>query len=284
MSLRQTTNLTLCPYLTRLVLALTFIWVGIPKFQTSTYTGADAAKLVELGVVAAPAGPTPITPELPPDPADEEGAADDDVDETGDESPNGAAQPADPVDDPDLDTGDDIEPPAEAVVEEALEEAVEEGDEPDPIAVQPSDDTQAIAPVGEVEALGLYRIAIMLDRVGHPLPRLLAWVAAVTELVGGAMLLIGLLSRVWGLGLAIAMGYAFYLSSWPVIWDAMATVGPGTNWYEALRSIEFGRQQSILWQIALFVLALNIFIGGPGPISLDRLLFRGGRRHEDDDD
>ena len=118
----------------------------------------------------------------------------------------------------------------------------------------------------------LHGITLMLDRAGWPAPVWMARLAAFTELVGGGLLFVGLFSRFWGLGLAIAMGVAFYLTSWNVLLDSHLF---------GLKVPEFNR---MFTQTGLFVLAFGVFLTGAGPISLDRALFRKTVDEDDDED
>lgn len=135
--------------------------------------------------------------------------------------------------------------------------------EPDDGAIE----TEAVPAVDLVDARKLHGITLML--IGRDIPAQyapwLAWAAALTELVGGALLLVGLFSRIWGLGLAITMVVAFYLTSLDVMLNAMvfklAIPDPFNQVYN---------------QLGLFVLSFGIFLTGPGAFSLDRILFRGG--------
>ncbi len=109
-----------------------------------------------------------------------------------------------------------------------------------------------------------------------PAPVALAWVAALTELLGGVLILVGLFSRVWGLGLAIAMGVAFYLTTIP-------TLGQVSLW-SMLPQANYMAFNTMFTQLALFVLAFGVFLTGAGPISLDRALFRKSADDDEDDD
>jgi uncharacterized membrane protein YphA (DoxX/SURF4 family) len=84
------------------------------------------------------------------------------------------------------------------------------------------------------------------------------------EALGGALILVGLFSRVWGLGLAVTMGFAFWLTS-------VAAVGE--YGFFSLPIPEFNRAFA---QLGLFVLAVSVLLTGAGGMSLDRALFRGG--------
>ncbi len=122
------------------------------------------------------------------------------------------------------------------------------------------------------KAKPLHHVTVMLDKARWPAPVWMARLAAFTELVGGGLLFVGLFSRVWGLGLAIAMGVAFYLTSWNLLLDSHLF---------SLKVPDFNRMFA---QTGLFVLAFSVFLTGAGPISLDRTLFRKSVDEEDDED
>lgn len=156
--------------------------------------------------------------------------------------------------------------------------------------IAPPDDEAAaaadVSAVPPVRARQLHHITVMLSDAGHPFPKLMAWVAAITEALGGALLIVGLLSRIWGAGLAVAMGYAFYLGTLPQIRahiDPAAGGGALGQWWKAWNALPgveggFVIQSGAMFQMVLFLAALSIFFGGPGRISLDRLLFGHPRR------
>ncbi len=125
---------------------------------------------------------------------------------------------------------------------------------------------------GTYTAKPLHVITLMLDKAGWPAPVWMARLAAFTELVGGGLLFVGLFSRFWGLGLAIAMGVAFYLTSWNLLLDS--------HLFD-LKVPDFNR---MFTQTGLFVLAFGVFLTGAGPISLDRALFRKTVDEDDDED
>ncbi len=100
-------------------------------------------------------------------------------------------------------------------------------------------------------------------------PEWMAWAAAGTELVGGGLLLLGLLSRVWGAGLAIATVFAFYVTSLEPMLDYGIMNMPTPVFTQAFT------------HICLFVMALGIAMTGAGGLSIDRLLF-GGDSYDDD--
>ncbi len=126
----------------------------------------------------------------------------------------------------------------------------------------PSKDKSKVE-VATPEVRSLHHVTLMLDGAGMSDYAVIgAWTAALTELVGGTLLLVGLFSRIWGLGLAIAMGTAFYLTSLQIFLDTyMFSATPDQS-------------HQILAQLSLFVLAFGVFLTGGGALSLDRAIFR----------
>ncbi len=153
----------------------------------------------------------------------------------------------------------DNQAPAESSEPEQPADAADEG------AATPSEP-------GTHRAKPLHGVTLMLDKAGWPAPVWMARLAAFTELVGGGLLFVGLFSRVWGLGLAIAMSVAFYLTSWNVLLDSH------------LFSLDLPAFNQMFTQTGLFVLAFGVFLTGAGPISLDRALFRKTVDEDDDED
>ncbi|MBM3778052.1 MAG: DoxX family protein [Acidimicrobiia bacterium] len=125
-----------------------------------------------------------------------------------------------------------------------------------------------IAPLadGVYAASARHTVTLRSHAAGWPFPASLADVASLTEFFGGILLLAGFLSRVWGLGLAIDMGAAFYLYS-------VRTLGVLQE-----SPFTFSRQvddfNAVATQLGLFTLALSVLLTGPGPLSVDRLLAR----------
>ena len=153
------------------------------------------------------------------------------------------------------------------------DQAPDESPEPQEQPAVPADeaDTTPSEPA-TYTAKPLHVITLMLDKAGWPAPVWMARLAAFTELVGGGLLFVGLFSRFWGLGLAIAMGVAFYLTSWNLLLDS--------HLFD-LKVPDFNR---MFTQTGLFVLAFGVFLTGAGPISLDRALFRKTVDEDDDED
>lgn len=241
MSFSNTAGTSIIPTLSRIVLCAAFIPAGYNKlFKEADFSGADADRLIELDIIDAPTQarlstePTIILTSWQEVAEDQE-----------------AAQP--PAEEEPAVTEDDVE-------------AAETASEADAEAEAPST-------TGTLQARGVHNVTLMLDNAGWPAPKWLALLAAWTELLGGAFILVGFLSRVWGLGLAIAMGVAFYLTSM----HAFGDVG--------FFNVLFGGNNDVLSpmfaQLGLFVLAIGVFMTGAGPLSLDRALFKKSDEDEE---
>ena len=120
-----------------------------------------------------------------------------------------------------------------------------------------------------ISARGVYGLAVMLDQNDVPEPVIAAWVSAAVELVGGTLLLVGLLSRIWALGLAFAMGVAFALTSWPILLE----VGPF--------GLDLAAFNQAAAQIGLGTLAIGVLLSGPGAIAIDHGIFGAERKKPD---
>lgn len=276
MRFRDAITLNTCPLLLRVMLAATFLWFGLPKFSRTDFTGSDAATLAELGI-----GRKTIVGGTPADPPQKEAKPPEAPAPVNPPAENPAQPPAESQESPDSD-----QPAAGAPSsEEPQPESGEPEDQPaESASVAQETDAKAGASIGvEVNARRVEGLTIMLHNVGHPYPQVFAWLAMTTEIVGGALLFVGLFSRVWGLGLAVAMGYAFYFTVLPEIHGAAdPTAGnPLTSFLSGLQSVDFGVQKSAFFQLSLFVAAWCVFIGGPGAASLDRLIFGGGSSSDD---
>ncbi len=98
---------------------------------------------------------------------------------------------------------------------------------------------------------GLESTAGFLASLGVPLPAVAAFLVAFFEFGGGALLIIGLLTRVWAAGLAFAM----------LIAAAMVHLEAGM----------FG-QGGYQWAVLLMACSLALMIDGAGKGSLDQKL------------
>ena len=112
---------------------------------------------------------------------------------------------------------------------------------------------------------GLHRITLVLDNEWPQLGgwgKLLAWTAAVFELLAGVLLFIGLFSRLSAFVVCIIMGMALYLISYKI--NGMFTMNP-FDW--PLHKEAFAQ---LFTEMSLLVLACAIVVGGPGCLSIDR--------------
>lgn len=243
MTFSQYAGTAIVPTLARIVLAVAFVSAGWNKvFEDGQFTAEQATQLKSLGI-----NPEPDTPKVTLSDSQthvvlasyrlQDPPQDDPAD----------TQPATPP------TGDAEPPAADA-----------------PATQQPQAPAAPAEPLppGTYKAQGLHHVTLLLADNNIPQPVWMARLAAFTELVGGAMLLLGLFSRIWGLGLAIAMGVAFYLVSMKM--NGIFTMDPRTF------ALDIEKYNTAYVQAGLFVLAFGIFLTGPGPLSLDRMLFGGG--------
>lgn len=254
MTFSQRAALHFVPFMARLVLGAAFITAGMGKlFHTGTFEGDRAAKLRDLGVVAtafdggaifhaasfsySQDAPPPGTGSLRERGANNNSTAGQDAGESG---RTGAGE-----------SGTELQDP-----------------------------TVINVPPMTVEARELHNITLMVANASpglEPYAVYLGWGAALTEFVGGILILVGLFSRLWGLALAVTMGVAFYLTSLGVVSETMI--------YQLMpdRVGDFNR---LFVQLALFVLAFGIFLTGPGRLSVDGFIFgkRDDHTFTDDDE
>jgi uncharacterized membrane protein YphA (DoxX/SURF4 family) len=118
--------------------------------------------------------------------------------------------------------------------------------------------------IGErpLTAAALHSTTAAAERAGLIRPTIYGWSVALVALLGGVSLLIGLLTRLGALGLALVSGLLFWLTAWPSITGAGTLFPPQPTADHAIALL------------ALFVLALGILLVGPGAASLDRAIFR----------
>lgn len=251
MAFSQSCAANFVPFLARLVLGAVFITAGANKLGQTDYTGEDLRKLREMGVLAA--GPSVMLYRASYSPQDPAGGGSGQSIGGGQDEGGTQTPPTTPPTVPPTGGGTD------AGAQQGGGEAGT-GQAPTP-------------PAGEtVRSYKLYGIATMLKGTpGEPYAKYLAWAATIAELVGGAMVLVGLFARFWALSLVGVMGVAFYLTSWPMLTEA------GFNIFALASSPEKGVQNAIMYlQLSLLVMSLGIVVTGPGAASLDRFLFKGG--------
>ena len=129
-----------------------------------------------------------------------------------------------------------------------------------------SEGTIEEAPITE---RALFKRAIVIETTGLGSPLLFAWLVVLVQIVGGSLLLLGLLSRVWALGLSVITAGNFVLLTMPAICDQpMMFFSPsGDHMIQLLGASQLG----------LFGCSLTVLFCGPGAFSMDRLLFGGPR-------
>lgn len=289
--------LTLPSFLLRLVLALTFLWAGTAKIiGTTTTDGDDAARLANMGVTfIVPAPETEPDSDSNPDP-----------DPDSDINSDLPTEPVNPlpgaVDDPPVQQSDPISEPDPETITDPLPETSTQPEPANPPVIRSVVQTTSPA-VGSdypdpVTFKRVYGLALMLDRAANPplaaestpvtptLPSWLgsgrtpvyaAWAAAITELVCAVFLLLGLFTRFSALGLTVVMLVAMWITGIgpAVLQSSDAYLGfiphKEDPWSPASYTV-------LLWQLALVIMSLSVALLGAGPLSIDRLLFRPGRR------
>lgn len=283
MALKQAMALNVSPFLVRVGLGVVFLWAGSSKlFYEDPFAGADAAALANVGVLT-----LPVKNAAPPPP---------------EAAPAGGApaanpqekkpEPAAPITPEDLKKKDAEPKPAEPKPEPAPAPEASTG-LPALAATTTAGAAQPLASAADfpepVRAKRLYGTAVLLYQRSHPdspdqqlwpdrlsgpaTIRTLAWVAALTEFLGGALVLIGFMTRLWALGLAGTMATAMLLT----------TVGPaavsGSGFLGLLpdpRLAEAGAWAAawtpMLLQLVLMLGALSVVFSGAGALSLDRVI------------
>lgn len=258
MGFRDRCAVSVAPIFLRIALGVTFLWAGAAKvFEEAPVRGEDAAVLANLGVISAPPkAPTPVEPVVTP--------------------PAGSAPAVTPPAPP-ADKG----PGAPALMQLAQP--------PGTIPGYTAADFQSEVYVRALhKSLTLRLINAARPAEGMPLwpPRLaegkwpiyFAWAVAMTELIGGCWLLLGLFTRFAAAGLTCVMLGAVWLTQLgPAIQSGHAYLGflprhpifgvndCGTPLYATL-----------MWLLALLGGSLALFFMGSGALAIDRALFGGG--------
>lgn len=264
MSARHGSGSSIAPIFLRLCLGITFVWAGMAKvMQEVPVQGDQAAVLANMGVIAPAGKPTSMgghdsVPTLMALTAPQDQPKEPAKESTPPASAPPATQPASPAATP---------PSAPARYTAA--------DFPEPVKVKMVHmvtigvSSATIVPLDDKGAPAKMRLlpAALGQR---PWPVVLAWGASLTELIGGAMILVGLFTRFWGLGLAVVMGTAMWLTQFG------PAIQAGTTHYGFLPAYPAydGEQWTpLLWQFSLFTSALALLFLGAGAASLDGLFF-----------
>jgi uncharacterized membrane protein YphA (DoxX/SURF4 family) len=120
---------------------------------------------------------------------------------------------------------------------------------------------------------GVHRIVLILHNQWPQLGswgKLLAWTAAVFELLAGILVLVGLFTRLSAFVLCIILGMALYLVSHKL--NGMFAINP-FDW-----PLHKGAFSQLFTEMCLLVLSLGIVVGGGGSLSIDR--YQRGRSEE----
>jgi uncharacterized membrane protein YphA (DoxX/SURF4 family) len=108
----------------------------------------------------------------------------------------------------------------------------------------------------------------------------MAWTAALTQFIGGILVLLGLLTRPAALGILCTLVTALWLTQiGPSIGAAGSFMGflpdPAMADPTAWNSSNSGWLM-MLWEFTLGCVALGLVLSGPGRVSMDSLIFRRG--------
>jgi len=259
MRFRDSLAINVSPILLRLVLGVTFLWAGYGKvFTMATFTPEQIVMLDAMSAGDAGMGEQPLEVIEPGAPEAEPFTPDAPLPE-----PDGADVDGDPS---------ALAPASFRVI--MVQDNVD-GDTPAP----------SVNERRKVNFLALMiRSATVSDERGVSLlpnffgqgewPMRLAWIAALTELIGGFFVLLGFLTRISALGLAFTMLTALWMTAiGPVVlFDA-----PSSFFFlPALDDFAIDAWRGWLWQLALLGAALSVTLSGAGALSADRMLI--GRR------
>lgn len=286
MKTRERVGLSIAPLFLRLGLGIIFVWAGLAKLVgQAPYPPDQLVTLANMGASIPPEpqpGPSTITPGAPRPPS-----------EIPVPRPPGQPMPA-PVNpggggawlhprDLHKDNGASSIALA-AAHRQSAPPSTGASATPPPPAVPGKVYTEADFPVTR-ELKPLYQIALMLKARSQPppdkpniaplvppalgrgsTPLYLAWGAAITEFLAGAMLLVGLFTRLAALSLACVVLVAAWLTQiGPAVAGGTAMLGflPDHPWHNV-------SGYATLWlQLSLFMMAMAVVFIGPGGLSLD---------------
>ena len=168
------------------------------------------------------------------------------------------------------------ETPPEEATNDVAPASLRQATAPEPVQADPDPST--------VTARALMRKAMLIEDSGMGSPVLFAWLVVLVQIVGSSLLLLGLLSRVWALGLCIITAGNFVFISLPVLCSKpLMYLSPAGD---VLLQTQAGAE------LGLFGSSLVVMLCGAGAFSLDRMLFGGTRAmrrarmhdREDEDD
>ncbi|MBL8745864.1 MAG: DoxX family membrane protein [Phycisphaerae bacterium] len=280
------------PLLLRLGLAAVFLWAGYGKLAyNDPVSGEDAAILANMGVIKIPTA-LPAPKEPPSDSAT-----------PAESTPPEKAPPPElpPASSPDTKAPDGQSslhgrPQQEfALVRVRVQSTESPKSEPAPATMSPTPAPFAAEDFPTpVMVPRLYQIALLLHRASHPTDpakqlwptalaengtlRMFAWLAAITEVAGGALVLFGFLTRIASLGLASTMVVALLLTTvGPAVVSGDGFLGflpkPGMSHAEGAGAA----WSTLMFQWTLLTASLGLMFAGAGALSLDRLIFGKSR-------
>ncbi len=121
----------------------------------------------------------------------------------------------------------------------------------------------------DLNTRSLHELTLVFDTHGLPRPEIWAWTVTAFELFGGSLILLGLFTRLWAMGLTV-WAIALLLLNTPsgaIAWDSVwQTTDPNLA---AVRTL-------VLMQLSLIVLAASLLLTGAGTLSVDGVIFGGG--------
>lgn len=297
MTLRQSMAVSAAPVFLRLALAVVFLWAGVGKLQPASFSPEQAARLANMGERGFLPQAPPAAPSAPATTPSGQGAAMPLLAlAQQQQEPAEQEQPAEkPAEQP-------VEQPAEQTPSEQPAEQSEQPSQADEQQTQPATTPKigltAADYAGPVQGRQLFHIALLVDAAAHPddgvraiwpasmakgrQPIWIAWAVALTEIAGGALVLVGALARLAGLALAgVMLGAAWLTSIGPYL------LGGQQGWLGVLPPADnFQAWQTLLLQLTVFCCAMALFCTGAGWLSVDRLVFGkpGGAKADDDAD
>ena len=252
MRFRDSLAINISPIMLRLVLGVTFLWAGYGKvFTVATFSPEQIVRIDSMVAGDGGAG-EPSLEVIEPDAGQPE-----------------EFTPEAPLPEPDEAVTD------EAVTDEGDPSAMLGGDSFRVIAVQDGGDGEAAA---SGERKKVYYLAMMIkDSELLPgfasqgaWPKRLAWLAALTELLGGVFVLLGFLTRLSAIGLGFTMCTALWMTAiGPVV---MLGEPSFLGFLPAIEGFAIGAWQGWLWQFALLGSSVSLLLAGPGALSADRFL------------
>ncbi|MFN0010301.1 MAG: DoxX family membrane protein [Phycisphaerales bacterium] len=292
------------PLFLRLALAATFIWAGsIKVFFQMDVSGEKAAALTAMGLtlptaapVSPPAQPSPASPDVPvPPPGSGAGGLDKPLPVPDSAPAPKADKPASKTKPPAIKPGGAGGPAARTIPMVEVEAATDIATPAAArtvrtVAMRQDAAGGSVAPTVKVRRL--YGLALMLQGAAKvptdagkkqfalwpgtlatgKRPLVAAWAVALTELIAGSLVLIGLFTRLSALSLGACMTGALWLTEiGPAIQSGSAALGFLPNYDVADTKL----WSTPLWQFGLLMSALALACAGAGVASIDRTL--GGR-------